>query len=123
MGSEPTVPSVTISTRRPVRVDAAAGRVVVRVEGDLDLGTHEPLLDGLARGLALAEDVLVVDLASCHFVSSRSFRAIEDAHDFLHARGAGLVVLEPPPSFAIISAFLGDRCAFRVQRAPHGEVV
>jgi hypothetical protein len=71
----------------------------VRVEGDLDLGTHEPLLDGLARGLALAEDVLIVDLAACHFLSSRSFRAIEDAADFLHARGGRLEELDLlPPS-------------------------
>ncbi len=101
----------------PVTVDLSDGDAVVRVRGDLDLSTHELLLDCLALGLALAESQLVVDLRGCGFVGARPFRAIEDAADFLHARGSSLFVQEPPPSFSIISAFLGDTCAFRVEGA------
>ena len=105
----------------PVTVDVVGEVTTVRVEGDLDLHTLEDLLDTLARGLALTDSVLVVDLAACGFVGARPFRVIEDAADFLHARGASLVVLDPPPSFRLISAFLTDVCAFRVQSsAAHG---
>ena len=96
------------------------GGAVIRVEGDLDLATIQAFVEGLADGLAIVEDLLVVDLTACRFVANQAFRGIEDAAEFLRARGGALVVLEPPASFHLISGFLGDRCALSVQGAARG---
>jgi anti-anti-sigma factor len=100
-----------------VAVVTGAGGAVVRVEGELDLATADAFVEGLAGGLAVVEDLLVVDLTACGFIASQSYRAIEDAAAFLRARGGALVVLEPPASFRLISGFLGDGCALSVQGA------
>ena len=100
-----------------VTVQSGAGGAVVRVEGELDLASVAVFVDGLADGLAVVEDLLVVDLTSCGFIASQPFRSIEDAAEFMRARGGALVVLEPPTSFRLISGLLGDRCALSVQGA------
>ncbi len=103
-----------------VTVVEAAGGAVVCVEGDLDLATSQALVEGLADGLAIVDDLLVVDLTACRFVANQAFRAIEDAAEFLRARGGALVVLEPPTSFRLISDFLGDGCRLSIQGAARG---
>ena len=117
MSAEPRTRSGAPVEAGTVTVVAGAGGVVVRVDGELDLATAEAFVGALADGLALVEDLLVVDLTACDFIASQSFRAIEDAAEFLRARGGALVVLEPPASFRLISGFLGERCALSVQGA------
>ena len=120
MSSEPRAASGASGEAGSVTVAESVGGAVVRVEGDLDLATMEAFVEGLADGLAVVEDLLVVDLTACGFVSSQAFRAIEDAAEFLRARGGALVVLEPPTSFRLISGFLGDRCGLSIQGAARG---
>ncbi|MFJ9775719.1 STAS domain-containing protein [Kitasatospora sp. NPDC101157] len=81
---------------RPAPSKLAAGAVVCRLEGDLDLdtaGTARVLLD---EGLASAARVLVVDLAAVAFCDSSGLNLLLRTR--LTAEGAGKVVrLAAPP--------------------------
>ena len=95
-------------TRRPpergavIRIEPEGGTTVLRVAGDLDIGTTDLLVDGLRTALALARGVLVVDLEACPFVGVQPFEQIERAARVLHDRGGQLSVRLPPPSFLLI---------------------
>jgi len=85
-----------------IRMEHEGGTAVLRVEGDLDIGTTDLLGDGLRTALALARGLLVVDLEACPFVGVQPFQQIERAARVLHGRGGRLSVRLPPPSFLLI---------------------
>ena len=85
-----------------IRIESEGGTAVLRVEGDLDIGTTDLLVDGLRTALALARGSLVVDLEACPFVGVQPFEQIERAARVLHDRGGQLSVRLPPPSFLLV---------------------
>jgi anti-anti-sigma regulatory factor len=58
--------------------------------------------------LQLTPHLLVIDVAGCSYLGRSSFRTIERAALALADRGAELIVRRPPPSFTLITNYLGD---------------
>ena len=98
------------------RVD---GAVVVRVSGELDLFTEQDFLDELARAFLLTEDIVVIDLAGCPFVSRTAVVAVEAAAGLLRRRGIRLLVQHPPPAFDRLVATVGSGGSLTVERRDH----
>ena len=99
------------------RVDGAV--VVVRVSGEVDLFTEQDFLDELARAFLVTEDIVVVDLAGCPFVSRKAVVALELAAGLLQRRGVRLIVSHPPPSFDRLVATMGSGGSLTVERRDH----
>lgn len=90
------------TTPQPVTVEVLGAEALVAVTGDLDLSLDDAFTTGLASGISSAIDGIVVDLAACHFIGSRSFAAIHDASVFLETRGQTLEVRGAPASYGLI---------------------
>ncbi|SFQ48183.1 anti-sigma B factor antagonist [Amycolatopsis arida] len=62
---------------------------VVRVEGEVDLGSAEVLRSAVDEALAAEPDGLVVDLSAVRFLGSTGLSILVHAYDTLRQRGAG----------------------------------
>lgn len=81
--------NVTVDDDDPIRT-------VVRVEGELDLGTA-PKLSDLLEGHAAAGKRVVLDLTACGFIDSSGLRALLSARSAADTAGGSfaLVVADP----------------------------
>ena len=101
-----------------MRVELHGGVAVLLVESDLDIGTADVLAEQLRAALALASDVLVVDLGACGFVGVQQFEQIERAARALQARSGQLTVQTPPASFLLIRDHSPRCCSLVVTDPP-----
>jgi anti-sigma B factor antagonist len=64
------------------KIDVVEGddRIVVRVDGELDVATAPALDDALQRAEASAVAVITIDLAGVSFIDSTGLRALLEAH-------------------------------------------
>jgi anti-anti-sigma factor len=76
---------------------AGAGRRTIEVEGELDSGTCDPVLDAFEREIAAgALEELTLDLQEVSFIDSAGTRAVILIEQSARRRGVALVVIPPP---------------------------
>lgn len=107
MSGEPARSSADGARATTCSVEAVDGESVVRVEGDLDISTLAVLARALAEAMSATDGVLLVDLAACRFLCSRSFAMLETAAEGLSGSGGELVVRGWPASFDLIRGVVG----------------
>lgn len=82
-----TTPEFDIAVRPDGR-----GRVVVAVDGEMDLFTVPQFERSVAHGLARTETMLVIDLTRATFMESSSLGVLIGAHRRLARHGRSLVI-------------------------------
>jgi anti-sigma B factor antagonist len=82
--------TVTVDEGDPIRT-------VVRVEGELDLGTAPKLSDHL-EGAAAAGKRVVLDLTACGFIDSSGLRALLSARSAADTAGGSLALVVDDPN-------------------------
>ena len=94
-----------------IEAERLNGACVVRVRGDLDLGTHEQLGERL---VAEADGgPLIVDLSECDFIDSSGIRALLLGMR-ANSEGAGLTIAAPTSQVQRILEMTGLRGAIPV---------
>jgi anti-sigma B factor antagonist len=79
-----------------VGVDSHSHRVVVRLDGELDLASA-PLLEGELDGDSVREaTTVVIDLRGLEFIDSTGLRVIFSAHEQARERGQQFAVTRGP---------------------------
>ena len=76
-------------------VQRQADRTVVSLYGEHDIATLAELSEALARGIALDDAEVVVDLSGVEFMAAATASVIVRARDFLRARSRELTVRSP----------------------------
>jgi anti-anti-sigma factor len=76
-----------------LRLDAANGVVVARLEGELDLSNVRSLGEAIQRGLSNDARVLVVDLTGVTYLDSAAIHLLFRLHTRLHERAQRLWVV------------------------------
>lgn len=82
--------TVTVDDDDPIRT-------VVRVEGDLDLGTA-PRLSDMIDGPAATGKRVVLDLTACGFIDSSGLRALLTARSAADTAGGSLALVVADPN-------------------------
>jgi anti-sigma B factor antagonist len=82
--------TVTVDDDDPIRT-------VIRVEGELDLGTA-PKLSDLLDGPAAAGKRVVLDLTECGFIDSSGLRALLSARSAADTAGGSLALVVADPN-------------------------
>ncbi len=73
-------------------VEPDVDRTVVSLYGDHDISTLAELSEAMARGIALDDAEVVVDLSGVKFMGAATVTVIVRARDFLRAHSRGLTV-------------------------------
>lgn len=89
------------------RTFAAPRRARLRVEGELDLATHDELRHRLRALCRRPCRVLELDVAEVSFVDAGCLRALDEARQVLAARGGRLEVVAASHCFALVSHLAG----------------
>lgn len=76
-------------------VDVAAGRPVVRVDGDVDLATSPELAGTLWRLIADGHELIEVDLERATFMSCRGIAVMVAAIQLASPRGQEVRIVQP----------------------------
>jgi anti-sigma B factor antagonist len=82
-----------------VSVEEVDAAMLIRVRGELDLGTHEELREPLVKA-AGAEKSVVVDLSECEFIDSSGIRALLLGHEAVTGNdgdGQRVLIAAPQP--------------------------
>jgi anti-anti-sigma factor len=90
--------SAVVSGFRPdpiAVVERQAHRTVVSLYGEHDIATLAELSEAMARGIALDDSDIVVDLSAVEFMGAATATVIVQARDFLRAHARGLTVRSP----------------------------
>ena len=104
--------------RFQVSVQAEADRVVVRLQGELDL-VGSPLLAGeLERAEADRPALVVLDVSALEFIDSAGLRVILGANARLRERGAELALTPGRPQVQRLLSITGIEELLRVVPAP-----
>jgi anti-anti-sigma factor len=82
------------------------GRVVVRLEGELDMATADEAREALEMAAASTSEV-AVDLGGLEFVGSSGFRVFHEAHLAARAAGSRLVFVSPSSAVVRVIALMG----------------
>jgi anti-sigma B factor antagonist len=76
-----------------IRTSASADRVLVVVDGDVDMATAPRLRDGLQEALGYRADTILVDLTAVSYIGSHGVAALLDARADAEQSGAALVLI------------------------------
>jgi anti-anti-sigma factor len=76
-------------------VERQADRIVVSLYGEHDIATLAELSEAMARGIALDDAQIVVDLSGVEFMAAATASVIVGARDFLQAHSRELTVRSP----------------------------
>jgi len=79
----------------PITVERQADRTVVSLCGEHDIATLAELSEAMARGIALDDAEVVVDLSGVEFMSAATATVIVRARDFLRTHSRALTVRAP----------------------------
>jgi anti-anti-sigma factor len=101
-----------------LHVETGGDAIVLHVAGEVDASVRGALAAALRMALARAGDVVVVDLSRCSFIDHRAIDAIDAAAGSLRARGAQLVVRDPPPSFMLVESLIRGPRSFVTETGP-----
>jgi anti-anti-sigma factor len=83
---------------QPLAIDTVAdpaGTIRVRVSGEVDLATVDPLVEALSAAVAQRPDLVEVDLADVPFMDSTGVNALVRAHHAAAKAGCRLRVVRP----------------------------
>ena len=94
---------------------------VVRVEGELDLSTHERLGDELTA-IAAGGGAIVVDLSACDFIDSSGIRALLIGRQAAEDNGGTVALAAPKPQVVRILDMTGVASALPIH-ASAGEAL
>ena len=79
-----------------IEPDIEAGRVLVRVAGELDLASASTFVDEVSRFLARPVDTICVDLATLTFIDSSGLRALDAIRTQADEQGVRLLLVSVP---------------------------
>jgi anti-sigma B factor antagonist len=97
----------------------------LRLSGDIDLATVEPLRDAARRSAASGDyDALVIDLLGVHFIDSSGLHALMEAHKAMVAAGGTTKVVCAAPNLLKVFELTGlDRVLAIVTDRPEAYAV
>jgi anti-anti-sigma factor len=93
----------------------------LRLAGDIDMATVEPLRDAARRVVASRDyDALVIDLLGVDFIDSSGLHALTDAHNAMSAAGGRTTIVCAAPNLRKVFELTGlDRILTIVDDRPH----
>lgn len=112
-------PSELAETADQLEVTAdhvALEAVILHVAGAADHDTRQQLEAGLAKAVAHAPAMLIVDLTALTFCDSSALNTLLHAHEAADAAGTWMVVVGAGPQFQHLMALTGTDQVFTVRR-------
>jgi anti-sigma B factor antagonist len=94
------------------------GATVIRVRGEIDMGSCEQLRDAIEPHLG-PKQTIVLDLSGVHFMDSSSLNVLEQARGTLTADGGSLILRNPSEAARrLLTAARAERLLEQVEEHP-----